>query len=78
MGGPDLLDQALDVMARDVVERQHAGEDLDRRFELLGDRSDEAAKVYAIRRASALTTVAEKAWAQAESVRNCSQIGGKK
>lgn len=51
----------------------NANPDMDVAKQLLGDKSDEAAKVYAIRRASALTEVAQRQWAQAEVVRNCSQ-----
>lgn len=41
--------------------------------QLLGDKSDSAARVYAIRRASGLTAIAQKQWKQFEAVRNCSQ-----
>ena len=40
----------------------NANPDMDVAKQLLGDKSDEAAKVYAIRRASALTAVADKQW----------------
>jgi integrase len=45
--------------------------------QLLGDKSDQAARVYAVRRAQALTAVAEQFW-RGEVVRNCSQMEGAK
>jgi site-specific recombinase XerC len=42
--------------------------------ELLGDTSDEAAKVYAIRRAGALTRVSDLMWNEHEVGRKWSQI----
>ena len=37
MGGPDLLDEAIDVGAPDPVVGEHSREDLDRRLEFLRD-----------------------------------------
>jgi hypothetical protein len=42
--------------------------------ELLGDTSDEAAKVYAIRRAGALTRVSDLMWNEHEAGRKWSQM----